>query len=387
MFFAGLLPNIRMSGTKVKRCGSFSYFCVMNIMQIFPGKVWGGAEQYVLDLSSALENAGHRVVYFARDSAAVRRRMDGVRQVRYLKFSGMADLRSIRVIAMAMAEEEIDLVHIHETRFVPMVSEAVRRSGRRVRVVLTRHIARGSRVSFWNRRYFLRLHRIIFVSDLARRLWTEANPWMAAASCRVVHNSIPPLADGMDCEPLRQHYGIPEDVPLLVFTGRVRRSKGCAVLVEALGRLRYLPFHMVFIGTCKPADYHRELGALAVRCGIGDRVSFYGFTDRARQLIRGADIGVAPSIVREACPLSPMEFMQAGKCVIATDNGAQPEYIVSGKDGLLVPPGDVDALTSALASVLEDKALRLRLGRQARVHFEADMNYSRFVQSVLEVYR
>ena len=82
-----------------------------------------------------------------------------------------------------------------------------------------------------------------------------------------------------------------------------------------------------------------------------------------------------------------MEFMQAGKCVIATDNGAQPEYIVSGKDGLLVPPGDVDALTSALASVLEDKALRLRLGRQARVHFEADMNYSRFVQSVLEVYR
>ena len=165
---------------------------------------------------------------------------------------------------------------------------------------------------------------MLFVSNLARSLWQGANKWMPQDKCRVVINSIPPAKTnaGKPANPsaenpakeqsLREIYNISNDTPLLIFTGRVRRSKGCAVIIDALAASKDLPFHMLFIGSCKPKDYADTLKAKASAAGIENRVSFHGFANNTRELIKEGDIGVAPSIVREACPLSPMEFMQAG---------------------------------------------------------------------------
>lgn len=357
----------------------------MKILQIFPGKVWGGAEQFVLDLGLSLRDQGHEVEFLARRSEAVVARLEAS-----VDFS-VVDLGS-RLLhgrkpdpALVMAVGRADVVHVHDIAQVGQVMKAVDLAGSDTRIVLTRHIARASRTLPWRRRSLKRLHRMLFVSDLGRRLWQSVNGWMPDDRCKVIHNSIPPYVE-TEADNLRQRYAVKPGVPLILFTGRVRESKGCQILVEALVRIRDLDWTMVFVGTCKPADFDKELVRIAQRGGIGHRIGFYGFSDNVRALIRQADLGVAPSIVREACPLSPMEFMQAGVPVIATDNGAQPEYITDGTTGLLVPPDNVDALANALRSMVTDRKKRERLGCRAAEYFDSKLSYHHFIGEILDAY-
>lgn len=355
----------------------------MNIMLVFPGKVWGGAEQYVLDLGHALEQQGNSVKYICRDSRAVISRLDGRVDFNVVKMDGLLDRKSARTLSSLL--KGIEVVHVHEASHVRTVMEAAEMAGEKPRIVLTRHIARPSRTMPWNRSALKKLHRMIFVSDLARNLWCGANSWMPAEKCITIHNSIPPYTETQS-ENLRRRYGIDASTPLIMFTGRVRKSKGCGVLVEALGQLKEVRWMMLFVGTCKPADYDKELLLDAREAGIADRIGFYGFSDNVRALLRQADIGVAPSIVREACPLSPMEFMQASKCIIATNNGAQPEYITDGITGLLVKPGSADELAAALRTVLAAPNQRDALGKSAGEYFEKHLNYADFVKSIIKAY-
>ncbi len=357
----------------------------MKIIQIFPGKVWGGAEQFIIDLSMALQEMGHQVLFFAHDCPAINNRLQGTIPYTTLPFRFSLDLSSAKALARVIRAEHPDIIHVHDSKFVPLVSLAKRMSGCEVKLVFTRHIARGSKVNPFFRKAFKNLHNVIFVSELGKKMWHEANPWMPEEKCKVVHNSIPPMVEA-ECETLREKYNVPADTPIVAFAGRVRRSKGCEIIVRALGELRNLPFQMVFIGTCKPKDYDQTVLQLADECGIKDRIHFYGFSDRARLLIKNAEIGVAPSIVREALGLSPMEFMQAGRCVITTNNGAQPEYIRDGETGLLVSPRSVEELTAALKKVLEDTDYRDRIGANAKRYFDDHLSYDKFMAKILKCY-
>lgn len=358
----------------------------MRIIQLFPGKIWGGAEQYVLDLGKALHKQGDEVTYLARNSAPIRKRLQGKVTLHTLPFAGAWDFYSIVRLAARLKREPADIVHIHDTRFVPIAMAAKWLSRSQAKIVLTRHIARSSVTLPWFRFMFKRLHGMIFVSGLAKRMWADANPWMPEEKMNVVLNSIPAHTGKTADVSLRRQHHIAEETPLIVFTGRIRRSKGCAVLVQALGKIRQLPFAVVFIGAGKPADYPSRLLQLAQRYDIQDRIVFHGFSDQTRLLIQEADIGVAPSIVRESCHLSSMEFMQAGKCVITTNNGAQPEYITAGENGLLVSPGDPDELAAALKKVLQQPQYRTELGEKAKCYFDRHLSYERFIARINKLY-
>lgn len=358
----------------------------MKIVQIFPGKVWGGAEQYVLDLGQALQKQGHEVFYMGTNSNVIKERTQGKVPVETLPFICAWDFFSIQRLSHFLKESGADVVHIHDTRLVPIAVAAKKLAHSRVRIVLTRHIARSSHVPPFFRLMFRGLHCIIFVSELAKRMWADANPWMPPLKMHVVHNSIPASRQETGIVSLRTRYHLAEDMPLVVFTGRVRRSKGCEVLVQALGKIRHLPFTLVFIGASKPADYPKRLLHWARAYGIEERILFYGFSDNVRLLIREADIGVAPSIVKEACALSPMEFMQAGKCIIATNNGSQPEYIQSGETGLLISPDNSEELAVAIQSALEQKTYRIGLGEKAKLYFDKHLNYEKFISRITRLY-
>lgn len=357
----------------------------MKIIQVFPGKIWGGAEQYILDLGKALQQSGHEVLYVARDCPALRQRLNGHTDFVTFKFRHSLNIGFLFSFSHYLKQQKVDVIHIHDTRFVPVTVGAAILSHSNAKIVLTRHIARGTMVNPLFRLFYHRLHNIIFVSQLAQSLWMRANPWIKSDCCHAVLNSIPDTSCKTTCS-LRERYHLPANIPLLVYTGRVRKSKGCEVLLKALSHIQHLPFCMVFIGACKPADYDHHLMKLARKLGIADRVHFYGFSSNVRALIQQSDIGVVPSIVREACHLAPMEFMKEGKCVITTNNGAQPEYIENGKTGLLIAPDNVHELATALIEVIEHKDLRTTLGENARIYFNEHLRYQRFYRSLTAYY-
>lgn len=375
----------------------------MKILQIFPGKVWGGAEQYILDLGMALTKEGHEVRYACRDTGVVASRLEGKVDFFRIPFGKWCRTKAARAIAPLL--EGMDVVNIHDTSFVGAVVDARRISGSNAKIVMTRHIARGSRVPFWRRGAFRHIDKFVFVSQLAKDMWMTANRWIPEEKCSVVLNSVPDVSPGDSdtAGSLRHRYGISPQTPLLMFTGRVRKSKGCEVIIRSLGRLRDRDFALIFVGDAKPADYPAKLSSIASEEGIAERIFFHGFSSDVPSLIREADIGLAPSIVREACGLSPMEFMKSGKCVVATDNGAQKEYVTHGETGFLVAPGDADALAAVLkpllptiASSVNDAAVaesrvssrqrRESIGEKAREYASRNLSYQAFVKKITGVY-
>ncbi|MBD5333792.1 MAG: glycosyltransferase family 4 protein [Duncaniella sp.] len=358
----------------------------MNIVQVFPGKIWGGAEQYILDLSTALTAQGHSLTYVTRDSEAVGSRLKASgNEYTPLPFRWALDRGTIRQLAEIIRSSEADVVNIHNTRFVPVAILANRLAGNRARVILTHHEAHRTPANIFFRHLFRQLDRIIFVSEMARKCWHGANRWFPEEKCTVVHNSIPPF-EPSPVEALRDKYSIPADTPLLVFSGRVRESKGCGDIVRALSMLAHRKFAMVFIGSCHPKDYTGQLQALAAEHNIAGRIHFYGFSSEARQLMSQADIGISPSIVRDSFLLSNIEFQQNGVSIITTDNGGQPEYVTDRVTGLLVSPRKPEELAEAIDLLLTDVPLRKRIGEAGKKYFDDNLSYDKFIPRILRIY-
>lgn len=148
--------------------------------------------------------------------------------------------------------------------------------------------------------------------------------------------------------------GLP-DGPFILFVGALTRHKGLGVLVRAW---RAMPVDgrppLVCIGTRWP-----ETPAI-------DEPGIHILSEVPHAQVMGAWsrclFGVVPSIWADPLPGTVREPMTRGRPVIGSDIGGIPDMIRDGENGLLVPPGDVSALTAAMARLVEDGSLRERLG-------------------------
>jgi len=114
------------------------------------------------------------------------------------------------------------------------------------------------------------------------------------------------------------------------------------------------------------SNYGLELRKMTQRLGIAERVDFRGFRDDVWAELAGMSVCVHASVVPEPFGQVIVEAMLAGVPVIAAEGGGPSEILTSGEDGLLYPPGDVDALARALRRLKEDAALRAHLATNGR---------------------
>jgi glycosyltransferase involved in cell wall biosynthesis len=119
-------------------------------------------------------------------------------------------------------------------------------------------------------------------------------------------------------------------------------------------------------------DQRAELHALKESLGLGDRFNFLGPVSEVPAFLRGVSIAVLPSL-SEGMSNAVLEYMAAGKAVVATDVGAN--RVVLGDTGMIVPPGDDAALADAILTLLNDPAETARFGTAARAR--AEERYSR----------
>lgn len=360
------------------------------ILQIFASPGWGGGEQFVYDLSRRLLDDGRKVILVSRPSDIIRERVEGLGAPYHtLQLKGVIDPVSAVRLARLIVRYRPEIIHVHHFKdaftaaYARLLSRA---SGLRPRIMLTRHLVRRGKRGGLYRWLYGQIDRIAFVSDRARREFLAGNPKIDPSKLRVIHNSVPETDSGGAAPPdLRRQYNIAPEVPLLLFSGRLVEEKGCDILLEACSRLGNRPWALVLAGAGDDA-YVKQLREWSEEKSLFGKVFFTGFLRGAKHLLTQADISVSPSIVCEAGSLTVLEAMQAGRVQVASDNGAQPEYIAHGKDGLLVPPADAKALAEAIARLLDDKALRERMGCAAREKFDRDLSYERFYERYLTFY-
>lgn len=227
--------------------------------------------------------------------------------------------------------------------------------------------------------HFLRRHAdaVVAVAEHAKEALVGER--VAAERITVIHNGLP------DCEvppdqasDLRRQWGIPEDAIVVGLASRLERIKGIDHAIRAVAQLGpgWPALRLVIVGA---GPVEPELRGLVRALDLTDRVEFVGYRSDIPICMAAFDIFLLPSLV-EHHSIGLLEAMRAGKAIVATTVGGNPESVADEQEALLVPPADSGALAAAMRRYLADPGLRARLGRAARARFLQCFTDDRMIQ-------
>lgn len=165
----------------------------------------------------------------------------------------------------------------------------------------------------------------------------------------------------------RQALGLANTSPVVGFVGRLVAEKGILELFRAAEIVRHAvpAVRFVVVGPIDSAKPDAISDADAQRIGVADLLTFTGMREDVEALYPLMDVFVLPSH-REGFPRAPMEASAMGVPCIVTDIRGCREVVEHGRNGLLVPLGDVNALAEAIIDLLEDTEKAQRMGREGR---------------------
>jgi glycosyltransferase involved in cell wall biosynthesis len=178
----------------------------------------------------------------------------------------------------------------------------------------------------------------------------------------------------------------------LLFIGRLVERKGVTFLLRAVAAIQEqggdVRLRVVGDGPLREPLW-REVGAL----GIADAVEFMGFipSSALTGAIAECDVLVLPAVQDskgdvEGLGVVLIEAMMHDRPVIASDSGGISDIVIDGESGLLVPPGDVGALVSAIERLRDDPQLRNALATRGRAHAEERFSWDRIVDDLQTLY-
>ncbi len=175
---------------------------------------------------------------------------------------------------------------------------------------------------------------------------------------------------------VRSEFGLPEDRHLIGIVGRLHEQKAHGDLFQALTQLpqvRDKQMNCLVIGT---GDLQDALKQQVKTLGLEDSVIFTGMRTDVPRLVAAMDVFVMSSHW-EGLPIALLEAMASSKAVLCTRVGGIPDVVIDGDNGLLVEPRDVPQFAKRLDDLLQDPALRTRLGQRARETVIARFDVSR----------
>ena len=199
-------------------------------------------------------------------------------------------------------------------------------------------------------------------------------------------------ASAEERQQLRRQLDLPVDQPVVLFVGFFSTEKQPDVLFEAWARLPR-ETTLVLVGATR-SKYREVDPALAPRIrneaqrrGLASRVRFVEQTTSIEEYVRAADVYVLPSS-REGLPLALLEAMACGlPCIASRLPGSTDAIIEDGVNGVLIPPGDVVALSAALARLLDRPDEAAAMGARARETVAERFSIVRTAQRYLDLYQ
>jgi glycosyltransferase involved in cell wall biosynthesis len=206
--------------------------------------------------------------------------------------------------------------------------------------------------------------RAIAVSS-AVRTWAVDRLPIAPDRIEVLHNGhdierfASPSPEARAC--VRRELQLAPDAPVIGVIGRLDiGQKGQDVMIRALTavRKRHPDARLLLVGD---GPDRGACEGLVRQLGLGVAVRFAGYRSDIPDVLAAVDIVVIPSVCDEGLPFVAIEAGAAGRVAIATRSGGLPEVVLHNESGIIVPKGDVEALSTAVARVLSDPELARRL--------------------------
>lgn len=299
--------------------------------------------------------------------------------------------RVIGRLAALFRSERVDIVHSHNWSTFLYSAAAARLAGvstvvhgehgkdttttNRLRLLVSRFLAQG-------------VTRVCAVSrDLADEVVRD---W------RIPRERVAWIPNGVDLEEfgrqypldgLREELGLTSEHRVVMNTGGFRSIKDHPTLLRAFERVhRDDPMaRLVLVGQGPATDPRAGLDRMAEELGVADQVRFAGVRHDIPRLLRICDVYVNSSRF-EGMSNTILEAMAAGRPVVATAVGGNPELVVDGVTGFLVTAGEAGPMAGRVGELLRDPSLRGRMGAAGRARIEADHSMAGMVRAYSDLY-
>jgi glycosyltransferase involved in cell wall biosynthesis len=349
----------------------------MRILFSVNGTDFGGTETMLLQIATRFQARGHRTMVLSlkpvgRLGQQLSRHGIPVESLNMPENVSIKDfVVGIRAMTRWMREQQFDLVHSFLPRSNIMSRIANKWSGlNKIHLSSERAIGleRSKAIVLLNRLTSSMTDAFIAVSPAVRDTLIQREK-IAPDKITMICNGIDLKAfDARSPNHIRRELNIVPGQLMISSVGRLHREKGHIYLLRALAESRHewADVCAVIVGEGPEADnLRREADTL----GIADNVRFLGFRADAVKIIRASDLFVLPSL-EEGLPVTALEAMACSRPIVASDVGGLPYIVVSGQTGLLVPPKNSEALSSAICHLLRDPVTREQMGRCARNRVE-----------------
>jgi glycosyltransferase involved in cell wall biosynthesis len=232
-------------------------------------------------------------------------------------------------------------------------------------------------------------HHNIAVSKATACAWIRRclfSSRRAVESITIVHNGVDvaKLSRAASIQTAKIKHGW-DDRLVIGSVGRLDAAKGYEYLLRALPEV-FNRYEDIVVRIAGSGELLEQLRDMAAQLGLGDRVEFLGFTANVKDFLESIDIYVQPSLC-EALPMAILEASAVGVPVVASDVGGVAECIVDGETGYVVPPRDPEALGNAIAKLVFDPSLRIRMGKAASRLIRERFRDDQMVNATQDVYR
>jgi len=354
----------------------------MKILLTLPRMDSGGVETHIDYLARGFLKEGLQVVLVCKEGRKVKDLKKAGVIFRALDVASQSILtlpHRIKKMEKIIEEEKVDLVHAHSRVPAWIGYYAARRKG--VPFITTAHgqysLHLGSKVMALGT-------RVIAVSDTVAGYLQKG--WnIPGEKFQIIPEGIDPaqfILPSAEGEKVRQELGIGKDDMVIGTVGRMTSVKGHRYLIEAFSLLEE-DCKLLLVGDGRK---RAELGKLAIKLDIRDRVIFAGDREDVPRFLGAMDIYVQSSLA-EGLGLAALEAMAAGLPVILTRCGGLADQVRAEQEALLVPPGESCAMAKAIKNLIMNEELRRKLSSGGRELVRARFSPEVMINETIKVYR
>ncbi len=373
----------------------------------------GGAQKNVLDLAVALKNRYAVLVAAGPDGddklfkrlADNKVRWHKLKWLRRSAANPLIDLLGLIEIFLLLIKEKPHILHLHSSKagFLGSLAGWIAR----VKVIYTVHgavfEASFSRLA---RKFFLYLEKlgayfkdkIICVSANDKKLWLD-HQVAPAAKLFVVHNGLDLTKDFLSKPDSREYLasqsanffealkGSDNNIKIVGVVANFFPEKGLPYLIEVADilinkkRVKNLLFAVIGNGPDKML-----LEKMIAEHGLENNFILISGLSQAAPYLKAFDVFVLPS-AKEGLPYTILEAMAAGLPIVSTDRGAITESVIDGQNGFIVGVRRPEQLAERIGTLIDDPALRMKMGKKSRALYEEKFTEGRMVEKLTRVFR
>ena len=343
---------------------------------------WRGGQNQALLLLKGLQARGHAAELVAPLAGELQKRACAAGIPVHAVPRNFRRARAAAKISRLTKTQNYSIVHANEPH--ALTAAWLARAHRRAPLLVSRRV--GYPIS---RNWFARLRYDAAARIVAISRWSAERvirSGIAESKLAIVYEGIeiPARPSGEQRAQARARWRVPADAPLLGCVGVLSPDKGQEWLIRALAELRKkFPSAKLLLAGDGPC--RQRLQRLAQEVGIADAVIFAGFISDVENAYAALDVFLLPSFF-EALSNALMSAMAYAIPSVAFKVGGPAEIIEDSKSGLLVEPGNVEALRSAISKILDDAALASSVGENGRRRIEQDFTAAKMVGEMLDVY-